>query len=100
MSLGNRGLRKGISGKRGNLVKKSFDLFGHSTSVTLEPEFWEALRIISEREQKSTRQLVLDVDGRRLKTNSPHNLSGSLRVFILQYFTNQGVEGGVQRGLE
>jgi predicted DNA-binding ribbon-helix-helix protein len=71
-----------------NIIKKSIDLFGHSTSITMEPEFWDALKIIAENEKKSIRQLVLDVDRYRTDSGSPHNLSGSLRVFILQYFIN------------
>lgn len=73
-----------------NIIKKSIDLFGHSTSITMEPEFWDALKIISENEEKSVRQLVLEVDRHRMDSNSPHNLSGSLRVFILQYFIKTG----------
>lgn len=68
------------------IVKKSIDLFGHATSITMEQEFWDALKLISETENKSIRQLVLEVDSRRLENNSHHNLSGSLRVFILDYF--------------
>ncbi|MBW8310062.1 MAG: ribbon-helix-helix domain-containing protein [Candidatus Paracaedibacteraceae bacterium] len=68
------------------IVKKSIDLFGHSTSVTMEQEFWDALKIISEQQGKSIRQLVLEIDRHRLESKSLHNLSGSLRVFILQYF--------------
>ncbi|WP_038464917.1 ribbon-helix-helix domain-containing protein [Candidatus Odyssella acanthamoebae] len=71
------------------IVKKSIDLFGHSTSITMEQEFWDALKHIAEQQNKSVRQLVLEVDRYRLESNSPHNLSGSLRVFILRYFINQ-----------
>jgi predicted DNA-binding ribbon-helix-helix protein len=71
------------------IVKKSIDLFGHSTSITMEQEFWDALKHISEQQTKSVRQLVLEVDQHRLESKSPHNLSGSLRLFILRYFINK-----------
>mgnify|MGYP001145887697 CR=1 FL=1 len=74
------------------IIKKSIDLFGHSTSLTMEQEFWDALKHISEKQDKSIRQLVLEIDRQRLESKSPHNLSGSLRVFILQYFINQAQE--------
>lgn len=70
------------------IVKKSIDLFGHATSITMESEFWDALRQIATTQNKSIRQLVLEVDNMRLESQSPHNLSGSLRVFILNYFMN------------
>lgn len=72
------------------IVKKSVDLFGHATSITLEQEFWDALKLIATTQGKSIRQLVLEIDQRRLEDRSPHNLSGSLRVFILQYFMQSG----------
>jgi len=67
------------------LIRKSVDLFGHQTSVSMEAEFWDALKEIAIRENKSVRQLILDVDTKRLQEGSIYNLSGSLRVYILNY---------------
>ncbi len=69
------------------LVKKSVDLFGHQTSVSMETEFWDALKEIAKARDKSIRQLILDVDTKRLEEGSVYNLSGSLRVFILTHYT-------------
>lgn len=66
------------------IVKKSVDLFGHQTSVSMESEFWAALDIIAKKDKKSIRQIILDVDTKRLQEGSVYNLSGSLRVHILE----------------
>lgn len=70
------------------IVKKSVDLFGHQTSVSMESEFWAALDIIAKKDKKSIRQIILDVDTKRLQEGSVYNLSGSLRVYILCYLLN------------
>lgn len=72
--------------------KKSFDLLGHYTSVSLEPEFWEALQDIAKTQGCSLRKLVLQIDEERLKAPfkegeaSYKNLSSSIRVYILNYY--------------
>ncbi len=69
------------------IIKKSVDLFGHQTSVSMEAEFWAALKEIATKEGKSVRQIILDVDTKRLQEGSLYNLSGSLRVYILTYYS-------------
>ena len=77
---------------RATTVKKSFDIYGHYTSVSLEAEFWEALQEIARLEEKSVRSIVLTIDEDRLKsqTNDPNrpppNLSSRVRVYILNYY--------------
>ena len=63
--------------------KHSITLKGHSTSVTLEKAFWESLKEIAVAKKTSVNQLITDID-----TGAPGNLSGALRVFILQYYKN------------
>lgn len=68
------------------IVKKSINLSGHLTSISLEPEFWSALKDISERESSSIRSLVQKVDHDRINSDSIYNLSSAIRVFILSYY--------------
>lgn len=76
--------------------KKSFDLLGHYTSVSLETEFWDALADIAKERACSIRKIVLEIDDDRLKSPllegqlSFQNLSSSIRVFILNYYRNRG----------
>jgi predicted DNA-binding ribbon-helix-helix protein len=62
----------------GTIRKRSVIVAGHRTSVSLEPEFWTALRDIAERRSLSINALVAEVDKGR-----NGNLSSALRVFVL-----------------
>lgn len=61
------------------LKKRSIVIAGHATSVSLEEEFWSALRDIAEARGSSVNQLVADIDAGR-----EGNLSSAIRVFVLR----------------
>ncbi|WP_032112119.1 ribbon-helix-helix domain-containing protein [Candidatus Paracaedibacter symbiosus] len=69
------------------IVKKSINLSGHLTSISLEPEFWDALKKIAIEEGLSLRALVQHIDHDRLKSDSIYNLSSAIRVFVLGYYS-------------
>jgi predicted DNA-binding ribbon-helix-helix protein len=60
-------------------LKRSLTIAGHRTSLSLEPEFWAALKIAAELEQKSIAALVGEIDA----TRGERNLSSAIRVWIL-----------------
>ncbi len=62
--------------------KHSFNISGHQTSITLEAEFWQALKIIATHKDKSLAQIITNIDNRRID----QNLSSAVRVYILQYY--------------
>jgi predicted DNA-binding ribbon-helix-helix protein len=62
------------------LVKRSFTLAGHRTSVALETEFWQALTAIAAGRGCTVAALVAEVDATR-GTDRP--LSSALRIFAL-----------------
>lgn len=64
------------------MQKKSVQLMGHKTSVSLEPEFWTALALIAENRKTSVRQLIISVD---IAEQRITNLSAALRVFVLMH---------------
>jgi len=64
--------------------KRSVLVSGHATSVSLEVEFWSALRKISISQNKSLNMLITEVDKSR-----SGNLSSALRVFVLDYFLRE-----------
>lgn len=64
--------------------KKSVQLTGHQTSVSLEEAFWKALKEIAEKKQTSVRQLIIEVDNHRTT-----NLASALRVFVLTELQKQ-----------
>ena len=61
------------------LIKRSFSLAGHRTSVALEPEFWEALQALAGTERLLA--LVAAVDAARAPGQP---LASALRVFALR----------------
>ncbi len=63
------------------LIKRSFSLAGHRTSVALESEFWDALSALAARRGVSLAALVLEVDSAR---DPARNLASSLRVLALR----------------
>ena len=50
---------------QGSIQKRSVIIAGHRTSVSLEPEFWAALKDIAQRRNVSINELVTEIDGQR-----------------------------------
>jgi len=63
------------------LVKRSFTLAGHRTSVALEPEFWEALAALAVVRGQALSALVAGADAAR-QPGQP--LASVLRVLALR----------------
>ncbi len=61
------------------MEKHSVMIAGHATSLSLEPEFWAALRRLAARRGVSVAELI-----RRIDYVRQGNLSGAVRVFILR----------------
>ena len=62
-----------------SIGKYSVALDGHRTSVSLEPEFWQALKEIAAARRESLSALGSEVGRTR-----EGNLSSALRVFVLR----------------
>jgi predicted DNA-binding ribbon-helix-helix protein len=65
--------------------KRSVVVAGHRTSISLEEEFWAALREVAARRRVSINALVAGIDVGR-QPGQPGNLSSALRVFILDCY--------------
>jgi len=63
-------------------VKRSFTISGHRTSISLEKQFWDALKAIAAEEGASVASLIGLVD----KTRGEGGLSSAVRVWILQHY--------------
>ena len=59
--------------------KHSVIITGHPTSLSIEDEFWEELKRLAKRQEKSLTQLIEQIDNRRQS-----NLSSALRVYVLK----------------
>lgn len=63
----------------GGIVKHSMVIAGHSTSVSLEAAFWQALRDVAAARSISLAALVAEIDAER----GDANLSSAIRVHVL-----------------
>lgn len=69
----------------GGVIKRSIEIAGHRTSVTLEDAFWNGLRDIAKARDTSVRSLVAEIDAGR----GEHNLSSAVRLFVLAYYRDE-----------
>jgi len=49
-------------------LKRSLTIAGHRTSLSLEPEFWDALKVAAAAENKSVAALAGEIDAGRAGT--------------------------------
>lgn len=59
-------------------LKRSLTIAGHRTSLSLEPEFWEALQRAAAVRNSSVAALAAEIDGAR----GERNLSSAIRVWL------------------
>ena len=57
----------------------------HQTSISLEKEFLDELKIIAQNKGQSINQLVTEIDNIR----EYNNLSSAIRIYILQYLKSK-----------
>ena len=62
------------------MKKRSVKIAGHSTSITMEDEFWDALKTLARKQNRPLAALVAEVDAAR----DERNLSSALRVYALK----------------
>lgn len=62
-------------------VKHSLTLNGHRTSVSLEPEFWQAFREMAARRGQSINALAAQIDYER---GTRHGLATAIRLAVLR----------------
>jgi predicted DNA-binding ribbon-helix-helix protein len=65
-----------------SLIKKSFTIGNHRTSISLEPEFWDALEIKANEQDVSLSKLVLKIDNEKPKDYN--NLASYIRIWVLK----------------
>lgn len=64
------------------VVKRSIEIAGHRTSVTLEDAFWNSLRDIAKERDQTLREAIAEIDAAR----GSNNLSSAVRLFVLDYY--------------
>jgi predicted DNA-binding ribbon-helix-helix protein len=62
-------------------IKRSVSIAGHRTSVSLEPEFWDALQRAAIEKSTSVTGLIASIDAKR----GQRNLSSAVRIWLLEH---------------
>lgn len=63
-------------------VKRSVEIAGHKTSISLEPLFWEALRRAAQDEGVPINALVARIDAERIAAPTPPGLASAIRLWL------------------
>ena len=64
-------------------VKRSIEIAGHKTSISLEPLFWDLLRGAAAREGVPVNALVARIDEERIRADVPPGLAGAIRLWLV-----------------
>lgn len=64
-------------------VKRSVEIAGHKTSISLEPMFWDMLREAAAREGVPVNALVARIDEQRIRAATPPGLAGAIRLWLV-----------------
>jgi predicted DNA-binding ribbon-helix-helix protein len=67
---------------RFGIVKRSVHIKGRKTSISLEDEFWDEIKSISQRRATSLSVLLEAIDTNRRK-HGGGNLSSAIRLYVL-----------------
>jgi predicted DNA-binding ribbon-helix-helix protein len=71
-------------------VKRSVEIAGHKTSISLEPLFWEMLRTAARSEGVSISVLVARIDEERIASATPCGLAGAIRLWLVDRDRDRG----------
>lgn len=63
-------------------IKRSIKVHDRKTSISMEQEFWDALREIAAERGMTATKLIAEVEAQRAGAN----LSSHLRVYVLTYY--------------
>ena len=64
-------------------VKRSVEIAGHKTSISLEPLFWSMLRQAAFRASLPVNALVARIDAERLEAQRPPGLATAIRLWLV-----------------
>ena len=65
-----------------SIVKRSVVLAGHKTSVSLEDQFWNALKDIAKARGKTLSETIVAIDGERTSANCRQRCACSSSIII------------------
>lgn len=70
-------------------VKRSVEIAGHKTSISLEPLYWELLKQAAAVEALPINALVARIDAERIKAPVPPGLAGAIRLWLVAWLARR-----------
>ena len=70
-------------------VKRSVEIAGHKTSISLEPLFWEILRAAAAQEGVPVNALVARIDAERIASPTPPGLASAIRLWLVGWLASR-----------
>ena len=70
-------------------VKRSVEIAGHKTSISLEPLFWDMLKQAAEAEGLPINALVARIDAERIRAEVPPGLAGAVRAWVTAWMVGR-----------
>jgi predicted DNA-binding ribbon-helix-helix protein len=64
-------------------LKRSVEIAGHKTSISLEPLFWELLKTAAQAEGLPINALVARIDSERIGSQTPPGLGSAIRLWLV-----------------
>ena len=75
-------------------IKRSVEIAGHKTSITLEPVFWDLLRDRAEVQGIPINALVARIDAQRIEADEPVGLASAIRQYLVEILATGGERAG------
>ena len=66
-------------------VKRSVEIAGHKTSISLEPLYWELLKQAARAEELPINALIARIDAERIQAPVPPGLAGAVRIWLVAW---------------
>lgn len=77
-----------MPGDEAELLRRSFRISGHQTSLSMERAFWDEFRRLAQADGRSMTDLIAKIDAQRTA-----GLSRSVRVYILKRMQTNSSSG-------
>lgn len=75
-------------------LKRSVEIAGHKTSISLEPLYWELLKQAAAAQSLPINALVAQIDVERINAPVPPGLAGAVRLWLVGWLVEQLGLGG------
>ena len=74
-------------------VKRSVEIAGHKTSITLEPVFWDMLIEAARTHDIPVNALVARIDAAQIEAEEPTGLASAIRQYLVMQLRGEDAGG-------